>query len=205
MRDFATAATPLKCSELGLLVACPWRLVGKRLPLQEQAIEAAAKPAEAVPMLSLAPFEAKKHGAWEPLKQLAARRWRCRCDCGRVRDISETKMLSGLGCFVCKRNVLKHLPRWLQKHLYAKAHDAISRCTNRAVPQYEDYGGRGICIHEAWLSDRRAFALYLSTLPGHSDKSLVLDRIDNDGNYEPGNLRFVPPRRSLLNRRKEKR
>jgi hypothetical protein len=86
--------------------------------------------------------------------------------------------------------------------IYKKAYAAIDRCTNRRNPGYKHYGGRGIRVCDEWLDDCRLFAEYLLTLPGHRDRTLVLDRIDNDGNYEPGNLRFVTPKESVANRRR---
>lgn len=76
---------------------------------------------------------------------------------------------------------------------------AIGRCTDL---DHKDYGGRGIKVCEAWMRDRRSFGVYLTTLPGWDDPTLLLDRIDNDGDYEPGNLRFVTSSESNHNRRK---
>ena len=53
------------------------------------------------------------------------------------------------------------------------------------------YGLHGVQIHPEWVIDTEAFAQYLMALPGCYDQTLVLDRIDNDGHYVPGNLRFV--------------
>jgi hypothetical protein len=82
--------------------------------------------------------------------------------------------------------------------------DAIRRCTSESYRQYKDYGGRGVQVYLPWLEDRRQFAVYLMSLPGWDDPSLWLDRIDNDGHYEPGNLRWTTPSENLYNKRSRK-
>lgn len=85
--------------------------------------------------------------------------------------------------------------------VYRQAFNAIGRCTNEMYARYDDYGRRGI---RATFSDVYAFTDYLLTLPGCFDKSLVLDRIDNDGHYAPGNLRYVTKSDSMKNRRRSR-
>lgn len=85
--------------------------------------------------------------------------------------------------------------------LMLKVGSAIRRCTDPKHKQYADYGGRGIKVYAPWIASPCSFAEYLLTLSGHDDNSLYLDREDNDGNYEPGNLRFVTPSVSRNNQR----
>ena len=63
-----------------------------------------------------------------------------------------------------------------------------SRCLNPNAAGYNRYGGRGIKVHEGWVSDFQSFLSHVGTRPsaGHS-----LDRIDNDKGYEPGNVRWA--------------
>lgn len=77
----------------------------------------------------------------------------------------------------------------------------IQRCTNPKYKAYTDYGGRGIRVYDDWVHNRRAFLQYLVALPGWDNPHLELDRINNDGNYEPGNLRFISRRGNIGNRR----
>lgn len=64
----------------------------------------------------------------------------------------------------------------------------IQRCTNPNNAAYEDYGGRGITVFPLWIHDFLAFYEYMGPKP-YPEYSL--DRIDVDGNYEPGNLRWA--------------
>jgi hypothetical protein len=85
------------------------------------------------------------------------------------------------------------IPLPLCKRLYRKAYYACRRCGN---PTKLRYGGRGV---EFRFSSLEECVKYLITLPGHRDRSLVLDRTDNDGHYEPGNLRFITNTMNLKN------
>lgn len=78
----------------------------------------------------------------------------------------------------------------------------IVRCTNPKSAAYPDYGGRGITVHPAWVEYRVEFLRYLVSLDGWDQPSLQLDRIDNNGGYVPGNLRFVTRNVNMANKRK---
>jgi hypothetical protein len=78
---------------------------------------------------------------------------------------------------------------------------AIGRCTEDDNPHYDNYGGRGIRVHAEWIERPELFVAYLLTLEGWWVHGLFFDRIDNDGHYEPGNLRFVDAVESARNRR----
>lgn len=71
------------------------------------------------------------------------------------------------------------------------------RCTNPNAPNYGRYGGRGVSICRRWL---RSFSDFLNDV-GERPEGKTLDRIDPDGNYEPGNVRWSTPKEQANNRR----
>lgn len=75
------------------------------------------------------------------------------------------------------------------------------RCYNSNNPDWDYYGGRGITVWWVWRNDFEAFYMYIGPKP--SPKYLyTLDRINNDGNYVPGNVRWVTQQVQNNNRRK---
>ncbi len=86
--------------------------------------------------------------------------------------------------------------------LWHAAYTATQRCNNSMHPQFADYGGRGIEVRFISVTE---FAHYLQTLDGCRNELLVLDRKDNDGHYERGNLQFVTWVVSNRNKRRRNR
>lgn len=93
------------------------------------------------------------------------------------------------------------------KHpLYLIYCDLKARCSRKSHPRYDYYGGRGISVYSEWVEDFWAFVRDVGERPEGVSKSgralYSLDRIDNDGNYEPGNVRWATNSEQAVNRRR---
>ena len=93
--------------------------------------------------------------------------------------------------------------------LHGRWRAMVRRCTEPNHHAWPRYGGRGICVFHEWVpkgkgDGRRAFLSYVKhveSLPGFAVESKTeVDRIDNDGDYKPGNLRWVTPSVNQRNR-----
>lgn len=76
------------------------------------------------------------------------------------------------------------------------------RCFNTNSIDYPRYGGRGITMHEEWRNDFTLFHAYVTQLPHYGEEGMTLDRIDNDGNYVPGNVRWIDRTIQAVNQRR---
>ena len=85
-----------------------------------------------------------------------------------------------------------------ETQLYRCWANIITRCTNPASKSYQQYGGRGITVCDEWANSFRQFAIW--ALSHGYEKTLQLDRVDSNGNYEPSNCRFVTVQVQIENR-----
>lgn len=139
----------------------------------------------------------------------AHRKWGCRCSCGDYHWVNANSMVRGIStqCLSCASTKPDRMFKKLGvsyvlfRRLRMVVRNAISRCTRSSDSAYHNYGGRGVSVCPEWVEDENLFIAHLITLPGHDNPDLVLDRIDNDGRYEKGNLRFITHVESNLNRR----
>jgi hypothetical protein len=72
-----------------------------------------------------------------------------------------------------------------------------ARCYNPHTPGWKHYGGRGITVCQEWVESFEKFRSYMGDPP----PGKTIDRINNDGNYEPGNVRWATPIQQARNRR----
>jgi len=120
--------------------------------------------------------------------------WRCKCDCGNEKVVMGDHLRRGLtGSCGCYSGMRTH-GMYKSPEYYAYEH-AKARCQNPSAQHYESYGGRGIKFLFESFED---FFRCVGTRP----VGLSLDRIDNNGHYEPGNLRWATRKEQLYNKRK---
>jgi len=126
--------------------------------------------------------------------------WRCICKCGNslkraTADINKGKLK---GCWQCgvlrsgnattHKSITRH--GLAGKHPLHQAWSKIKqRCYNPKVKNYHRYGGRGIILCDEWKNDFKSF--YDWSISNGWEKGLTVDRIDNNGNYEPKNCQFL--------------
>ena len=124
-----------------------------------------------------------------------------RCHCNNVFEtqIKHVKLGNVISCGCSKKGVFTH---GLRHHeLYTTWINMKDRCYNENSPNYKYYGERGITVCNEWITSPKEFISYISALPNSGIRGLSLDRIDNNSNYEPGNLRWTDAFVQSRNRR----
>ena len=143
----------------------------------------------------------------EKIRTKMLTRYKCICDCGNEVMVKHSNLQSGhtksCGCLsretssINGLNNFKHGQSTNRTKEYHAWKNMKVRCYNKNFEDYHHYGGRGIKVCERWLNDFQAFLDDVGKAPG---EEYSIDRIDNDGHYEPRNVRWATKSEQTSNR-----
>lgn len=145
-------------------------------------------------------------------KAVGNRMFECKCDCGGVKNVSgqnlrHTDLKRSVRSCGCLQREYLNSPRSNGLYVGGKKHPMLStyhgmltRCGNPKSKSFPAYGGRGITVCDRW-SGENGFENFWADM-GDRPEGCTLDRIDNDGDYSPGNCQWATKEDQNKNRRK---
>jgi hypothetical protein len=129
------------------------------------------------------------------------RQFICKCFCGKEFKSTLSNLKSGntksCGC-IEKKYKRKYINKI--QILYQTWIDIKRRCYNPNNKDFKNYGNRGIKLYFEWIDNYILFQDWILNNIGNRPENKTLDRINNNGNYEPGNLRWATPEEQSKNK-----
>jgi hypothetical protein len=149
----------------------------------------------------------KRYGNWQVVQYVGKEKWECVClSCGhtyfkRKYDVEVQKNKQCSNCFLTKtKPTHRHTVGKRATSTYSIWRGILKRCNSPRCKAYKYYGARGIAVCERWMK----FENFLADMGEHPD-GLSIDRVNNDGNYEPLNCRWATAKEQASNRRANSR
>lgn len=149
----------------------------------------------------------KRFGWWRVISFTGRRKrvsiWKCQCECGKVVHVNGSNLIRGLsvscGCF--REQFQRDCSRFKGDDPTSEYNTWVGmkqRCSNPQNPRYDGYGGRGIKVCSQWME---SFDVFLKDMGPKPTPKHSIDRINNEGNYEPSNCRWATNQEQCNNKR----
>lgn len=131
--------------------------------------------------------------------------WMCGCQCGSAKVVDGSHLVRGnirsCGCLQTSHQASRSNHGLSGTSEYAAWNEMLRRCSNPSHISWPNYGGRGITVCERW----KDFRNFIADIGAKPSRRHSLDRINNNGNYEPGNCRWATVIQQHNNTRTNKR